>query len=83
MMLYIFSFNPFTIILVEFEEQAEMKAGLATGTPSAKFKLFFFHFPHSFSLGKGSSSQKSWKNSTMNTHILSHFSKWVNDVTLL
>lgn len=43
-------FNPFTIILVEYEEQAEkIKAGLATGTPTAIFTLFFFfHFPCSF-----------------------------------
>lgn len=43
-------FNPFTIILIEYEEQAEkIKAGLATGIPSAIFTLFFFfHFPCSF-----------------------------------
>lgn len=45
-------FNPFTIILAEYEEQAEkIKAGLATGTPICNiYIVFLLPFPLQFSL---------------------------------
>ena len=45
-------FNPFTIILVEYEEQAEkIKAGLATGTPICNIYIVsLLPFPLQFSL---------------------------------